>query len=94
MPIIDSSSASAYRILVSSSHQRPAADLYSVELWQPLPELPVPLRKPQEIIAAPLQAVFNEVYGQARYASRIDYSQAPPPSLSETEQAWLAAAKG
>ena len=94
MPIVDFSSVSAYRILVSSSHQRPAADLYSLDLWQPLPELPIPLRAPQETTVVSLQSAFDEVYRQARYASRIDYSQSPPlPTLSSAEKAWLAAAR-
>jgi hypothetical protein len=91
MPVLGSPSLGAYRILISRSSQRPSAELYSVELWQPLPEIPIPLKAVQEDVVISLQAVLEGVYDRARYASRIDYSQSPPlPALSELEQQWLA----
>jgi hypothetical protein len=90
MPVLGNPSLSAYRILVSRSSQRPSAELYSIELWQPLPDLPIPLKTAQEALIISLQAILDGVYDRARYASRIDYSQAPPlPVLSELEQQWL-----
>ena len=94
MPILNGQTISPYRILVSRSSQRPLADLYSIELQQPLPDLPIPLKAEQEVVTVPLQAVFSDVYSKARYANRIDYAQpAPPPSLSKDEQQWLSQLK-
>lgn len=79
-----------YRILVSRSEQRPIADLYAVMLDQPLPDIPIPLKpgEPEPVLA--LQAVFDQLYDRARYATRIDYRQPlPPPKLPEAQQAWL-----
>lgn len=79
-----------YRILVSRSEQRPIADLYAVMLDQPLPDIPIPLKsgEPEPVLA--LQAVFDQLYDRARYATRIDYRQPlPPPKLSEAQQEWL-----
>lgn len=90
MPILGTPSLGTYRILVSRSLQRPSAELYSVELWQPLPELPIPLKAEQEALIISLQTIFDGVYSRARYTSRIDYSQPPPlPLLSDLEQQWL-----
>jgi Protein of unknown function (DUF4058) len=81
---------STYRILVSRSHQRPTADLYSISLQNPLPSFPIPLKPndPDAIVA--LQDVFNHVYDRGRYESRIDYHQPiPPPKLTDEDTAWV-----
>jgi len=82
--------ATAYRILISRSNVRPAADLYSFNLQQSMPDIPIPLKPDSDEPIISLQAAFNSVYDRARYATRIDYHQpAPPPKLTDTEQAWL-----
>lgn len=91
MPVVGHCTPSAYRILVSHSTQRPYADLYGIELHQPIPQISIPLKTEEEAISLPLQSVLDNVYRRARYAARIDYSQPPPPpELSEEEQQWLA----
>ena len=92
MPILGRPIATTYRILISRSHQRPAADLYTVSLQQPLPTIPIPLKVggPEPQIA--LQQIFDGVYQRARYSARLDYRQSPPPPrLSEADQQWLEA---
>ncbi len=82
--------STAYRILVSRSHQRPSADLYSIVLQQVLPSFPVPLKLNDPEPSVPLQEIFNGVYERARYATRIDYHQpVPPPALSEVNKQWV-----
>ncbi len=84
--------STAYRILVSRSYQRPAADLYSVVLQQELPSFPVPLKLNDPEPSVPLQEIFNGVYERARYRTRIDYHQpVPPPALSEVDKQWVEA---
>ena len=80
----------AYSILVSRSHQRPIADFYGFNLQDAIPSFLLPLKPgiPEPIIDT--QAIFNGIYDRARYGSRIDYSQQPPPpQLSDTDQQWL-----
>ncbi|MEC4816851.1 MAG: DUF4058 family protein [Scytonema sp. PMC 1069.18] len=90
MAILGVKSPSAYRILVSRSHQRPMADLYNVTLLQELPSFPIPLKLDEEEPLVHLQKVFNGVYERARYATRIDYNQPiPPPKLSQANQQWV-----
>ncbi|MEL7070214.1 MAG: DUF4058 family protein [Cyanobacteria bacterium J06581_3] len=92
MSIVGRKNDSAYCILVSRSSQRPRAELYGIELWQKLPDLPIPLQTEDEAVTVSLQAVLDALYQKGRYASRIDYSKAPPPpKLSEEEQQWLTA---
>lgn len=92
MAIRGMQSTTAYRILISRSHQRPAADLYSVSLQQQLPSFPVPLKLTQKEPLVPLQEVFNGVYERARYETRIDYRQlVPPPALSQIMEQWVEA---
>jgi hypothetical protein len=90
MPMTGLQATTPYRILVSRSDQRPAADLYGVSLQEPLPTVPVPLKQQENELELNLQTVLNQVYAQARYALRIDYSQPPPPpALAAPDQAWV-----
>ena len=90
MAILGMQSTTAYRILVSRSHQRPIADLYNVTLLQELPSFPVPLKRNEKEPLVHLQEVFSGVYERARYATRFDYSQPiPPPALSEANRRWV-----
>ncbi|BDA72085.1 hypothetical protein CAL7716_062510 [Calothrix sp. PCC 7716] len=92
MEIRGMQSTTAYRILVSRSHQRPAAELYRVSLQQQLPIFPIPLKLNQVEPLVNLQEVFNGVYERARYATRIDYHQpVPSPALSKQDEQWVKA---
>ncbi|BAZ12521.1 hypothetical protein NIES4071_43520 [Calothrix sp. NIES-4071] len=85
-------STTAYRILISRGHQRPAAELYRVSLQQQLPTLRVPLKLNQKEPLVNLQEVFNGVYERARYTTRIDYHQpVPSPALSKQDEQWVEA---
>ncbi|MGV0029358.1 DUF4058 family protein [Phormidesmis priestleyi] len=67
-----------------------AVELWPVELQQPLPILPVPLREPDDDVALDLGRALSEIYDEAAYELSIDYTQAPPPpAFSPTEAAWM-----
>jgi hypothetical protein len=90
MEILGSPKTTPYCILVSRSHQRPDAELYRVALQQPLPNIWIPLKPDEPEVIAPLQNAFQQVFREARYGTRIDYrQQPPPPTLSKADQAWL-----
>lgn len=90
MPMLGVQTATPYRILVSRSHQRPTADLYGVNLQEPLPTVQIPLKPQENELELNLQTILNQVYAQARYALRIDYSQSPPPPvLAAADQTWV-----
>ena len=90
MEILGTPKTTPYRILISRSSQRPAAELYRVTLQQPLPNIWIPLKADEPEVIAPLQDAFHQVFREARYGTRIDYSQSPPsPALSKEDQAWM-----
>jgi len=90
MEILGTPKTTPYRILISRGSQRPAAELYRVTLQQPLPNIWIPLKADEPEVIAPLQDAFHQVFREARYGTRIDYSQSPPPpALSKDDQAWM-----
>ena len=79
-----------YYVLVSQANRRPQAQFYSFTLRESLPEFLLPLKEADEAIAVDLQSIFQEVYEQASYDLRIDYTQpVPAPALSDENQAWI-----
>ncbi len=90
MPIVSNRPPSAYRILISRSPQRPAADLYALSLQTPLPTIPIPLKPNDADIILDLQALFDQIYTEARYGMRLDYREpVPPPALLADDRQWL-----
>jgi Protein of unknown function (DUF4058) len=90
MPIGSTRSPTAYRILISRSPQRPAAELYALSIQTPLPTLPIPLKPDDADLMLDLQALIDQIYDEARYSMRIDYTQPiPPPALLADDRQWL-----
>ncbi|MGO9916349.1 MAG: DUF4058 family protein, partial [Isosphaeraceae bacterium] len=56
---------------------------------RPLPEVPVPLAKPDPDIPLDIQPMIDEIYQRFRYARSIDYSIPLAPPLDAAETAWL-----
>ncbi len=79
-----------YRIVVSRSEQRPAAELYGFDLQEPIPRFPLPLKSEDAELWVDLQSIFTGVYTRAGYRYRIDYREPlPPPKLSKDKQQWV-----
>jgi hypothetical protein len=79
-----------YLICVSRQQERPEADWWPVLLEQPLPEIPIPLRRGNPDLKLDLQAIMHDVYDRSGYSRRLDYSQpAPPPDLSDSRRKWV-----
>jgi Protein of unknown function (DUF4058) len=90
MEILGTPKTTPYRILISRSAQRPTAELYRVTLQQPLPNIWIPLKADEPEVIAPLQDAFHQVFREARYGTRLDYGQLPPPpALSKADQVWM-----
>ena len=86
--------AAPYYVTLSRAARRPYVEVWPIQLWEPLPTLPVPLREPDPDVLLDLGAVLAAVYQRGAYARLIDYQQAPPPPpLSDAEAAWLAKGK-
>ncbi len=81
---------SAYRTMLSRTERRPNVEVWALQLADPLPILPVPLRDLDPDALLDLRAVVAEVYERGGYEQLIDYRRdVPPPPLSETESAWV-----
>jgi Protein of unknown function (DUF4058) len=90
MPIVSTRPPTAYRILVSRSPQRPAAELYALSLQTSLPTILIPLKPGDPDLILNLQALVDQIYDEARYRMRIDYTEpVPPPALRTDDRQWL-----
>jgi virulence-associated protein VagC len=65
-----------YRIVVSRSEQRPAAELYGFDLLEPIPSFPLPLKSDEPELWIDLQSIFAGVYTRAGYRYRISSTEA------------------
>ena len=73
---------SDYRIVISRSWQRPAADLYLFSVRQLIPSFHIPLRRGEAEPVLPLNQLLHQLYDHGGYDLAIDYSQPPAPPLS------------
>ena len=81
--------ASDYRVSLIRAQAR-FADIWSINLPDPLPIVPVPLRVPDADVLLNLAAALATIYDRAAYDLSIQYTQPPPPPpLSAAAQTWL-----
>jgi hypothetical protein len=76
-----------YYALVSRVEERPRVGVWPLRLRDPLPILPVPLRRPDPDAQLDLQRALHRLYDAAGYADYI-YSANPQPTLSPEDAAW------
>ncbi len=81
--------ASDYRILVSRSDQRPAAELYPFNLRDEIPRFLLPLEQNNEEPIVDLKQMLDQVYEEAALDLAIDYTRQPIPPVSEADFAWI-----
>lgn len=76
-----------YYVAVSRASDRSKADCWPVNLRDPLPEVPVPLRdgEPEPLVS--LQAILHRVYDEAGYDLHV-YAAPPEPPLSAADAKW------
>ncbi len=56
----------------------------------PIPCFPLPLQKGDEEPVVDLKPLLDELYDEASYDLRVDYTQPPVPALSEADAQWAA----
>lgn len=80
----------SYFIFLSRAERRPNIDIWPIALPDPIPAVPVPLRRPDPDVVLDVGAALRQIYASARYERRIDYrTDPPPPPLSPEDAAWL-----
>jgi hypothetical protein len=77
-----------YYAIVSRVFRRPKADVYPWSLRQPLPTIPIPLKRGDPDVPLGLQTVFTTVYDRARYDLTLDYAARLSPPLGKADAAW------
>jgi len=79
-----------YSVLVSRAEARPRAGFWPIGLRQPLPAIPVPLRRPDEFARIDLQEILHHVYDVAGYEDFL-YDGQPGPPLEPNDAEWARA---
>jgi len=77
-----------YYAIVSRSYKRPIAEVYAWTIRQPLPTIPIPLKRGEADVMLDLQSVLNSVYDRAGYDYRLPYDREPDPPLSPEDWEW------
>jgi hypothetical protein len=77
-----------YFIFLSREARRPLTEIWPVQLEQPLPPVPVPLRGDDPDVPLDLQHAFTSVYDNFGYAILTNYTRPPEPPLPPELQAW------
>lgn len=86
MPVEDETPCD-YAIMVSRVEDRPDVNYWPLQLRDPLPAIPIPLRAPKSFVVLELQAILHVVYDRACYEDYI-YRGKPTPLLRSEDAAW------
>ncbi len=89
MPFIGKLPEAPYLIMVSNFYERPAAEIWPLQLQDSLPNIPVPLLQPHSPVPLDLGTAFSTAYQRARYDTVIDYHRLPDLPLSDAEKNWI-----
>ncbi|MCX7643190.1 MAG: DUF4058 family protein, partial [Armatimonadetes bacterium] len=74
-----------YYAIISRSYKRPIAEVYAWTIKQPLPTIPIPLKRGDEDVMLDLQKVLSAVYDRAGYDYRLPYDRQPERPLSDDD---------
>lgn len=88
-PLEDPVPTAPYYVTLSRATRRPLVEVWPIQLNQLLPVIPIPLLYPDPDSSLDLGEAVATVYERAAYAYRIDYSQPPPPPVTEDEGRWV-----
>ena len=88
MPLRRKTVRTDYRILVSRGATRPRAKLFTFNLRQPIPVVPIPLLPEDAEPELDLGALVRALYSRARFDLRLNYSKPPVPPLSKAKADW------
>lgn len=81
----------SYLVALTRAHTG-KTNVWPLRLQDAWPNVPVPLRPPDDDVVLNLANIFTEVYDEAAYDLSVDYQQPPPPpALSDDEKAWVRA---
>jgi hypothetical protein len=88
LPMTGDTPGTHYRILVSRAWERPHAQALLFNIQQPIPDVPIPLRRRENEILLPLNQLLHEIYDDGGYDLMLDYSRPPDTPLDSVTTAW------
>jgi hypothetical protein len=89
-PLVEPVPVAPYYVVLSRADWRPRVEVWPIQIGEPLPLLPVPLREPDPDTTLDLNAMVASVYERGAYGVRINYAEPPPPPALTAEQAqWV-----
>lgn len=88
-PLITEIIASQYRVLISRSSMRPAADLYAFNLRDLIPVFPLPLLMGDREPLINLELLLDQIYEEAALDLAIDYTCPPKIKLQDEDWEWV-----
>jgi hypothetical protein len=87
VPMAEPLPKATYYAIITRADHRPDSDVYPIQLDQPLPSIPIPLRERDPQVQLELQDAFTSVYDQF-LDLLVDYADAPDVPLSAQQSAW------
>lgn len=90
MPFAGTAESKHYRILVRRGEEGSRARLYPFNVQDAIPLFPLPLQAGDAEPIIDLGAFIKQIYLEARYHLRLDYTQPPTPALDATTVGWVA----
>ncbi len=89
-PLRQSVPTAPYYVVLSRVNLRPRVEVWPIQIWEPLPRLPVPLLDPDPDAVIEFGAIVAEVYKRGAYAALIDYQKSSPvPAFEQADQVWI-----
>ena len=90
MPLEGHLPTSDYLAMVCNMYERPNCDVWPISVRQPLPNLPIPLLRPDPPVALDMNEALRTAYRRAHYDLRIDYRAPYDPPLAPPDAEWAA----
>ena len=79
---------SLYRVTIRMGMPRKDGYLFPIQLREPLPVVPIPLRPSDRPVRLALQPLLAHVFKDGRYDETIDYTSPLDPPLEPEDAAW------
>lgn len=78
-----------YSIIISRAWQRPQASVYFFGIRDPIPRIPVPLRRNETEPILDINHLLHEIYERVGYQRVINYREPADPPLKGQDAAWV-----
>lgn len=88
MPMLDPWPASPYVMMVARARKTDTCLAWEGHFQEPLPDIPIPLAKPDPDLSLNLQSLLDTIYRRFRYEHSINYATELTPELPPEAAAW------